>query len=360
LTVPEFTFERRGVVFSPDGSEREAEGVLNPGIARDRDGTLLMYPRLVGPGNVSRIGIARGIETAQAVTFERAGIVLEPEVEYEVRVEPGGFGCEDPRVTYIAGLDLYVMGYTAFGPKGPRIALAISHDGYAWRRLGPVVFDNAALNALPNKDAAFFPEIVVSPKGVESFALYHRPMLLESVTGQAPIELMQSLPPQNREVTCIGYVPARDAVADPQSLCRIAESTRVLEVGDRWGTLKNGAGTPPVKTADGWLSLFHGVDARERADGTATVHYRAGLLLHDLQRPDRIVYRSPEPVLGPETVAEKFGIVDDVVFPTGIDPQPDGAYDVYYGAADARIAVARMTPASATADLAAAHGAGER
>jgi predicted GH43/DUF377 family glycosyl hydrolase len=129
---------------------------------------------------------------------------------------------------------------------------------------------------------------------------------------------------------------------DPQALCNAAESVRVLEVGDTWGRLKNGCGTPPVKTAEGWLSLFHAVDARERGDGQATVYYHAGIVLHDLERPDRVLFRSAEPLLEPETGAERFGVVDDVVFPTGIDPRPGGGYDIYYGAADARIARAEL------------------
>jgi predicted GH43/DUF377 family glycosyl hydrolase len=55
-----------------------------------------------------------------------------------------------------------------------------------------------------------------------------------------------------------------------------------------------------------------------------------------------VVYRSPEPLLAPQTPEERIGIVNDVVFPTGIDVRAEGQYDVYYGAADARIACARV------------------
>ena len=335
------TYERLGVVLSPNGSALEAEGVLNPAIARDRAGRLLMYPRLVERGNISRIGLVRVHEAGDARTFERAGIVLEPHAGYERRHVPGGYGCEDPRVTFVAELDRYVMAYTAFGPHGPSIALAISPDAYTWERLGLVRFADDALNHLPNKDAAFFPEPVLSPSGVRSFAFYHRPMLKESINGQAPISLILSLPPERREVTCIAYVPVDRALQDPLELCSATESVRVLEVGERWGVLKNGAGTPPVKTAGGWLSFFHGVDALEHADG-ASLYYRAGVVVHDLERPHRIVYRSEEPFLGPATPEERFGIVNDVVFPTGIDVLDDDCYDVYYGAADAKVARARV------------------
>ena len=43
----------------------------------------------------------------------------------------------------------------------------------------------------------------------------------------------------------------------------------------------------------------------------------------------------------PRVVAERVGVVADVVFPTGLDARPDGQLDVYYGMADSRIGVAR-------------------
>jgi predicted GH43/DUF377 family glycosyl hydrolase len=332
---------RLGIVLAPDGSPLEAEGVLNPAIARDRRGKLLMYPRMVAAGNVSRIGIARSSGGRGAPAFERPAVLLAPEAEYERRSEPGGFGCEDARVTFIPRLDLYVMAYTAFGPHGPRIAIAVSADAYSWMRLGLIEFGEESLNHVPNKDAAFFPEPVLSPSGVLSFALYHRPMLRASVNGQAPIALILSLPPEQREVTCLAYVPAAAVFRDVKALRFVRESVPVLPVAETWGRLKNGAGTPPVKSSAGWLSFFHGVDVLTRADGN-TLYYRAGIVIHDLERPDRIVYRSEQPLLDPETPEERIGIVNDVVFPTGIDVLRDGCYDLYYGAADARIARARV------------------
>ena len=336
------TYQRCGIVLAPDGSLLEAEGVLNPGIVRDRGGTLLMYPRMVAPGNVSRVGLARAVESANGIAFEREGVVLEPRKGYERRSVAGGYGCEDPRVTFIPRLEVYVLAYTAFGPEGPRIALAISSDAHAWTRLGLIEFADDAFNYVPNKDGAFFPEIVSSPRGVPSFAFYHRPMLKSNVEGQAPIPLLLAMPAERREVMCIAYVAAERALRDVDGLRFVMESVRVLEVGERWGRLKNGAGTPPVKTSAGWLSVFHGVDSLERPGGGASLHYRAGLVLHDLERPHEVLYRSEEPFLRPQTPEERLGIVNDVVFPTGIDPLDEGRYDLYYGAADAKVARARI------------------
>ena len=110
---------------APDGSAEEAEGVLNPGATRDPEGNLLLFPRLVALGNVSRIGIARVGADGNA---ERTRLALAPMTDYEHRHVPGGYGCEDARVTYLAELERYVMTYTAFGPLGARIAVAVSAD----------------------------------------------------------------------------------------------------------------------------------------------------------------------------------------------------------------------------------------
>jgi len=331
---------RLGVVLAPDGSTLEVEGVLNPGIARDRDGRLLMYPRMVAAGNVSRIGIARA-PSEEPVEFDRLGVVLEPELEYERRPSSGGHGCEDARVTFIEALELYVMTYTAYGAQGARIALAISDDAYSWTRLGLIQFSDDSLNNCDNKDAAFFPAPVVSPSGVPSLALYHRPMLPASVNGQTPIPVILSIPPEDRECMCIAYVPLHPARRDFANLRFATESIKVLGVSPEWGYLKNGAGTPPVATPAGWLSFFHAVDAVDRGDGPG-LYYRAGLVVHDMERPDKVLYRSASPLLGPLTIDERFGIVDDVVFPTGIDHLGENRYDVYYGAADAKIARLRV------------------
>ena len=333
-------YRRLGIVLSANSSDNEKEGVLNPGIIRDRNGRLLMFPRMVAAGNVSRIGLACGTEELGKLTFEREGYILEPTADYEKR--PGGHGCEDPRVTFIKQLNVFVMAYTAFGKLGPRIAVAISDDAYVWTRLGLLTFADERLNHLDNKDGAFFPEPVRSPSGEVCIAVYHRPMLAGGVNGQSPIPLILSLSAEERESTAIAYIPLQDVKRDIANLRRATESARVLGVDDSWGHLKNGAGTPPVRTSHGWLSFYHAVDALER-DSALSLYYRAGIVIHDIERPHIIRYRSPAPLLGPATADERYGTVDDVVFPTGIDVRSDGSYDVYYGAADAKIALARFS-----------------
>ncbi len=339
--------ERLGLVLEPDGDPAEVEGVLNPACARGRDGVLLLYPRAVAKSNVSRVGRVRVSHGSNgAFAAARDGFALEPRAEYEVRPHPG-YGCEDPRVTYVPVLDAYVMAYTAFGPQGPRIALALSADGITWERLGLMRFEQPGMAQGDDKDAAFFPEPVVSPTGVVSLAFYHRPMLhLSAVDGRAAIPMIERMPFEDRESIRIGYVPLEPALQDRNRLLDVAESVLVLSPDDRWGSIKIGAGTPPVRVAEGWMSLFHAVDLLDNSGAKPKFRYCAGIVIHDLEQPHRVLYRSPKPVLVPESELERTGIVDNVVFPTGIDVRDDlGArvFDVYYGMADYTIGAARLT-----------------
>lgn len=337
---------RLGVIVEPNGDANEVEGVLNPAIARARDGKLVMYPRVVGAGNVSRVGLFVADGTGAVPEFRRHGYALQPAAPYELRYKAGGYGCEDPRVTFVPCLDQYVMCYTAFGPAGPRIALALSADGYTWDRAGMLDFLQAGRPNGDDKDAAFFPEPVLSPAGVESLALYHRPMLtLSAVHGYQASDDMLEMPPESRESIRIAYIPLADVLDDRRNLLIVRESALVAFPQGDWGLVKLGCGTPPVRIEEGWLSLYHGVDLLPSPDGRRRLRYSAGLLVHDTQRPHIVRYRSPQPIFVPETRQELTGIVNNVVFPTGLDPQPalgGRSYDVYYGMADYRIGCVRM------------------
>ena len=333
--------QRIATVLEPCEDPNEAEGVLNPASARDRSGELLLYPRVVGPGNTSRIGLVASTGGAQ---FTREGYALEPAADYEMH-GARGFGCEDPRVTYVPALDKYVMAYTAFGAIGPRIALAVSDDARRWQRLGLVDFPDD-LEGGDDKDAAFFPEPVLSPGGIRSFAMYHRPMLPGvALDAQSAMAAIMAMPPCERESISIAYIPCEPALADVGNLLKIAESKQVMCPDASWGRVKLGGGTPPVAIAEGWMSLYHGVDTIEVHPGLYKMCYSAGIVVHDRRQPDLVLYRSAAPVFTPETEDERIGTVNNVVFPTAIDPRPDlGArtFDVYYGMADRKIGLARL------------------
>ena len=183
-----YRLTRIGTVMSPDpGQPWEAEGVLNPAAGYTPDGRLHLLPRLVAAGNVSRIGLAEVvIDDGVPTRVQRRGIVLSPDEGWEHGANHGGV--EDPRVTFVERLGVHIMTYVAFGPLGPRIALATSRDLLGWERLGPVLFAyqpglDIDLNLYPNKDAVIFPEPVPGPGGVPSYAMLHRPMWDQTMSG---------------------------------------------------------------------------------------------------------------------------------------------------------------------------------
>jgi predicted GH43/DUF377 family glycosyl hydrolase len=211
--------------------------------------------------------------------------------------------------------------------------------------LGPIDFHGK--DGFGDKDAAFFPEVVTSPSGVASFALLHRPTLHTSVaSGRAMLPSILATPPSEREGICIAYVPAAAVSVDVRALLDIAETSLLMQPDGAWGVVKIGAGPPPVRTAAGWLLMYHGIDPLPEADAAQpAMQYRAGIALLDIARPDRVLYRAPQPILAPELPQEREGIVDDVVFPTGIDPRPDlgpHIFDIYYGMGDFRIGRGRL------------------
>lgn len=103
---------------------------------------------------------------------------------------------------------------------------------------------------------------------------------------------------------------------------------------------KIGPGAPPVRTSQGWLTLFHAVDIdRERGkngwEERWQKRYSAGIMLLDLENPSRVVGMSKEPLLAPETRFEcDEGYRTNVIFPGGMIQEPDGEVKIYYGASD--------------------------
>ena len=348
-----FVVERRGVIAKPSpGNSREAWGILNPGAARGRDGHVYLFPRVVAEGNFSRIAIARVICDAQGRPsgIERLGYALEPTELYEHNPRSGG-GCEDPRVSYLRPLDLYVMAYTAYSALGPRVALAVSDDLLSWRRLGLLRFAPSCpvnFTAYGNKDGLFFPESVVDEQGQESLALIHRPTYQVAQADGTVTLMVPHGVRERRESLWMSHLSLEQALRDPHALTWV-EDTHLLATPEQpWEQFKIGGGTPPVLTRHGWLIFYHGVSGClvEGAFCQECLRYAAGVMVLEAANPRHILYRSLAPLLAPEEPEEQEGIVPNVVFPTGIDQRPEpgdpDGWDVYYGMADARIGVARL------------------
>ena len=351
MEEPPYTLQRLGVIMAPDSDDpMQAWGVLNPACARARDGDLWLFPRLVAKGNYSRIGRA-------LVSYDGAGapagvgelgVVLSPDESWEQNA--GTSGVEDPRITFIETLDVYVMAYSAYGPLGSRIGLAYSADLAVWHRLGPASFAydpslRADLNLYANKDAMLFPEVVAAPDGTPSYAMLHRPVWDLSWIRPGEREPLPAGLHEARPGIWVSFVPALAVEADLVNLPRFTQHRLVALPEKPWEALKIGGGTPPVRVPEGWLILHHGVDGNivTGRDLQPGVLYSAGAMLLDVGDVSRVVARSNTPLLEPSHELERDGIVPNVVFPTGIDVRADGSADVFYGMADSRIGAARLT-----------------
>lgn len=346
LTTVPYTLQRLGTIMAPEPDNAlEAEGVLNPATAWGPDGELYLYPRMVSKGNVSRIGRARVLtEQGVPVSTERLGVVLAPDEGWEHGAHNAGV--EDPRITYVEPLGIHVMTYIAFGPLGPRPALAVSTDTVSWRRLGPVRFAydsqlDTDLNLFPNKDIVFFPEVVPDAHGRPSLALLHRPMwdldwLRPGEGAPVPAGIDDSRPS-----IWIGYVDLEAARRDLSALTYIEHSRMLAGPEFPFEESKIGGGPAPVRVPEGWLVLHHGVTGAtttgfELAYGA---RYTAGAMVLDADQPQTVLARTAAPILVPETGDELQGTLGNVVFPTAVE-EISGRQFVFYGMADSKIGVA--------------------
>ena len=343
-----YTLTRAGVVMTPDAGEPfEAEGVLNPASGRDVEGELYLLPRLVASGNVSRVGLARVVvDGGVPVGVEREGVVLAPDRDFERGRRNSGV--EDPRTTFVPALGLHLMTYVAYGPLGPRTAVAVSRDLREWQRLGPVSFEyddelGVDLALFHNKDTVFFPEPVTGPDGVESLAVLHRPVWdlgeVRAGEGAHPPAVLD----EKRPSIWIAFVPLEAVRGDLGELTRWRHNRFLAGPEFPFEELKIGAGPAPIRVPEGWLLLHHGVTGylEPGVDQQKNVNYAAGAMILDADEPWRILQRTAEPLLSAETEEERSGIVPNVVFPTAIE-RIDDALWVFYGMADSKIGVARL------------------
>ena len=295
-----------GPILEPvPGHPWESRYVLNAAAVRLGGVVHILY-RAYGEDEVSRIGLA----------WSRDGIHIDGRSEEPV-FSPAhpteSAGCEDPRVA-VLGDRMYML-YTAWDRAVPQIAMAsIPVRAFLERRFDAWERHGLGFPGLSNKDAVLYPETFGG-----KHVLYHR------IDPNIWISYLDDL-----------------GCPWPRTGQRILAGPRP---GMMWDGVKIGAGAQPLKTTRGWLNIYHGVDY-ERS-------YRLGVILTALDDPSRILYRSPNPVLEPETEFEigRSGDADfwvpHVVFSCGAVPAEDKAVLdvddevlVYYGAADTAIGVA--------------------
>ena len=334
--------------FSPTGAGLKVIGVFNPGAARVGDDIVLLVrvaegctdaedgylfsPRAVVKDGTPGYEIDRlEIHPDSGAKDHRKPLLIDGRRRLAfvshlemVRLAPDGrtvkgitrhlqllpgtpleeFGVEDPRITRIG--DTYFITYvTVSGRMGVCTSLMFTKDFQAFERRG-IMFP------CENKDVVLFPEKVDG----EYFA-FHRP---------------------------VGRIGISDlAIVGASSPDMVHWGNHELVLGcarePGWYHARIGAGTPPIRTEKGWLSIFHGVAKTSPDDPIG--EYTAGALLTALDEPTRLLAASKQPFFRAEADYELTGYVNSVVFPTGMvrDLNDEDKVLVYYGCADSCIAV---------------------
>jgi len=100
---------------------------------------------------------------------------------------------------------------------------------------------------------------------------------------------------------------------------------------------KNGLGPAPIKTAEGWLHLAHGV--RGCAAGLRYVLY---MFMTDLEHPQKITHAPGGYFIAPQD-EERIGDVSNVTFSNGWVRRKNNEVLIYYASSDTRVHVAKSS-----------------
>lgn len=268
------------------------DSVMNPA-AISVDGEVVLVMRVVDQIGSSHLTVARSKNGVDSWQIDATPLLAPTDESLPFEV----YGCEDPRIVYLADRQEYAITYTGFSPLGAGVCIATTIDFKSANRYGLALAPN-------NKDAALFPRKI---NGL--YYMLHRPALGE----------MEHV-----------------WIAESDDLVHWGHPDVIIKErgGPWWDGSKVGAGAPPIETPEGWLILYHGV--RMTSHGPI---YRVGLALLDLDNPRKVLKRLRRWIFGPRADYESAGFIPGVVFPTGAIVRGDEVW-MYYGAADSRIALA--------------------
>jgi len=239
----------------------ESKAVFNCSVSYDGNNVHMLY-RAIGEYDyyISRIGYAISKDGFQ---FERRDNIAICQTENYER-----YGMEDPRITQMN--DHVIITYVVLSDyvkSCPKIytALTVTKDYNKFAKLGII-----SSNYNNNKDIIFFPEKFNLDYNLSKNSYYlklHRPSNWKSKKNSYFHSLKPSI-----------WLSISD------SKFTLTDSILLLKPEQDWEELKIGAGPSPIKTKDGWLLIYHGVD-KERI-------YRVGGAILDLQDPRKVIART--------------------------------------------------------------------
>jgi len=273
-------------ILTKDDVPYPVETVHNAGVVK-HDGRYIMLFRSHRRNGHSVIGLA---ESKDGFHFKvREKPFLEPATE-GIFAEYEEYGVEDLRICKID--NEYLLTYNVYSRHGVRVALAKTKDFESIERI-------ALITQADCRNVVIFPE-----KFDGRYARLDRPHL-----DGSPWSIW------------ISYSP---------DLIHWGDSRVIMKpLKYHWDEMKIGPGATPIKTAKGWLHIYHGVFST-----MAGAVYRLGVALHDLKDPSIILAVADDWILQPEDPWELTGYVPNVVFTCGAIAEDDGTLKIYWGGAD--------------------------
>lgn len=307
VRVAERPQQKEGIISFPVLSESGKMSIME--IATDAPGLDASDARVInynGQDYLTTLSHLRLLCSDDGVEFyEPEGY---PRIMGEGRLQT--FGVEDCRVTEIDGT--YYLTYTAVSENGVGVGMRTTRD---WKN-----FTNHGMIIPPhNKDCAVFDEKING----KYYAL-HRPSSVD--LGGNYIWLASS--------------PDGLHWGDHRCLVKTRPGS--------WDSKRVGAGAAPIKTAKGWLEIYHGANADHQ--------YCLGAVLLDLDDPSIVLARTTNPIMSPVAEYERTGFFGNVVFTNGHVLHPDGdRLTLYYGAADEHVCAADISIREILSQLTASH-----
>ena len=289
----------------------EAQGTFNGCPVKVGASVCLLY-RSVGnpdplsaPSGLSKVNIA---VSEKGGDFKKLGKLITPDQPWDKA------GCEDPRVTFFEGQ--YAIFYTAlggypFGPENIRVGVALSKDL-------KTIDEKHLVTPFNAKAMALFPERVNGK--ITAVVTAH--------TDEPPARIAIVQCDKLQELWDTDFWERWHKELSRNSIDPLRSQRDHVEVG-----------APPIKTKDGWL-LLHSYMQNYFGGGEKIFGIEAVLL--DLNDPREIIGRTKGPILVPEELYECYGLVKNIVFPSGALLQENGRLDIYYGAADSVCAFASV------------------
>lgn len=276
-------------------------------------------------GHTSRLGLA---ESADGLRFtRRAAPVLYPDRDGQSANEwPGGV--EDPRVVESED-GRYVLTYTQWNRKVPRLAVATSRDLVHWTKHGPALAVAAGGKYLDveSKSGAILcrregSRLVATKVNGKYWMYFNVPDVLIATSDDL-----------------LNWTPLEDAEGRPLKVLSPRPG-----YFDSWLVE---AGPPALLTEHGIVLLYNAGNSGVHGDPSLPTRvYTGGQALFDARNPVKLRARADTPFIRPTEDYEKTGqYVEGTTFIEGLVPFR-GRWFLYYGTADSRVGVAVWDPAA--------------